>query len=261
MHGGDPDALEMYRLACLSWFRMEQDKADEMLEAIDAEARVLRGVLDVPGGTALSAGEILSRANEALAEISLQSELDNVRLSQEREQLSAEATTDELTGIANRRGFDRALARQLQLARQFGFRLSVAVIDLDRFKLVNDTYGHAAGDEVLREAAGVIRDSIRNTDLVARYGGEEFAVIMPNTPLGGAASLANRVRAALDTHVVEFAGRDIFVTLSAGVATFDPRSPASEAELLAAADAALYEAKQAGRNAVRLGRIRSTLAA
>ena len=261
MHGDDPDALEMYRLACQSWFRMSTDLADRMLEDIDAQARVIRGVLDLPPGTALTAGEILARANEALSEISLQAEFDNARLAQERERFSSEALTDELTSIANRRSFDRALARQLQLARRYGLRLSVALIDLDRFKLVNDMYGHAAGDEVLRQAARVIKDSTRNTDTVARYGGEEFAVIMPNTPLGGAASLANRVRAALDAHVVEFEGRDIFVTMSVGVATFDPRTPASDSDLLAAADAALYEAKGAGRNAVRLGRIKPVLAA
>jgi diguanylate cyclase len=232
-----------------------------MLEEIDANARVMRSVLDLPGGGALTAGEILSRANEALSQLSFQSELDNARLEREHVQLSAEAATDGLTGIANRRAFDRSLEQQLRLARDYGYRVSVALIDLDQFKRINDTYGHGAGDEVLRAVARVITNSIRSTDFAARYGGEEFGVIMPNTPLGGAASLANRVRAALEANVVEFDGRDIFVTMSVGVATFDPRSGVSIAELLAAADAALYEAKHAGRNAVRLGHIRSPLAA
>jgi diguanylate cyclase (GGDEF)-like protein len=255
------DALEMYRLACQSWFRMSSELADQMLEEIDTEARVICSVLDLPGGSTVTAGEILARANEALSQISLESELDNVRLEREREQLSTEASTDSLTGLANRRGFDLALSQQLRLAHRYGLRMSLAFIDLDRFKLINDMYGHQAGDEVLRQTAQVISESVRSTDIVARYGGEEFAVIMPNTPLGGAASLANRVRAALEAHVVEFEGRDIFVTMSVGVATYDPRTPATESDMVAAADGALYDAKQAGRNAVRLGRVRAVFAA
>ncbi len=253
---GDADAVEMYRLACQSWFRMDADQADAMLEDIDTDARVMRGVLELPGGTAPTAGEILARANETLATMYLESEADNARLERERDQFSIEASSDALTGVANRREFERVLDQQMRLAARYGFRVSIAMLDLDHFKRVNDTYGHQAGDEVLRQTAAVVRKSVRSSDTVARYGGEEFIVVMPNTPLGGAASLSNRVRAALDAHVVEYEGNDIFVTMSVGVATFDPKSGISAEDLVAAADGALYEAKEAGRNAVRLGRIK-----
>ena len=257
---GDPEAVEMYRLACQSWFRMDTEQADAMLQDIDADARVMRTVLELPGGSVLTAGEILSRANEALALLTLQAEADNARLERERDQFSIQASSDPLTGVANRREFERVLDQQLRLARRYGFRVSIAMLDLDHFKRLNDTFGHQAGDEVLRQAAAVVRQNVRASDTVARYGGEEFVIVMPNTSLGGAASLANRVRAALDAHIVEFEGRDIFVTMSVGVAVYDPRSGASATELVGAADAALYEAKHAGRNAVRLGRVQATAA-
>jgi diguanylate cyclase (GGDEF)-like protein len=226
-----------------------------MLEEIDSDARVMRGVLELPGRSALSAGEILARANEALASMYMQSEADNARLERERDQFSLEASSDALTGVANRREFERVLDQQMRLARSYGFRVSIAMLDLDHFKQVNDTFGHQAGDEVLRETATLLKGAVRSGDTVARYGGEEFVIVMPNTPLVGAASLANRVRNALNAHVIEYAGRDIFVTISAGVATYDPRSVADARDVISAADAALYDAKEAGRNAVRLGRV------
>ncbi|TDV34304.1 diguanylate cyclase (GGDEF)-like protein [Paraburkholderia caballeronis] len=163
------------------------------------------------------------------------------------------AVTDPLTGLANRRALDRRLASEWQHAVHDETPLSVLFIDIDHFKRFNDTYGHAAGDEVLTVVAERIASALRRSvDTVARYGGEEFAVILPGTPAGSAARIAEKVRrrveAANVAHSDSPQGR---VTVSIGCATSLPPDGGSGARLLAAADRQLYEAKAAGRNQVR----------
>jgi diguanylate cyclase (GGDEF)-like protein len=123
------------------------------------------------------------------------------------------------------------------------------MLDLDRFKLVNDRHGHGAGDDVLREVARRLRDTVRETDLPARYGGEEFAVLLPETDLATARDVAERIRLAVAQAPVSTRKGPLTVTLSAGVAVIDEHTP-NLAALFDAADAALYAAKEAGRNRV-----------
>ena len=161
------------------------------------------------------------------------------------------AIRDGLTGLANRREFDRRLKEELERSRRYSHPFSLLMLDLDHFKGVNDSYGHPAGDEVLRALAARIREQVRPVDQVARYGGEEFAVIQPETGGAGALALAERLRAAIAA--VPFAldaGRSIDLTASIGVACF-PRDSETEHDLVAAADHALYGAKQSGRNRAR----------
>jgi diguanylate cyclase (GGDEF)-like protein len=163
--------------------------------------------------------------------------------------VASQATTDSLTGLANRWTFDEELALEWRRAERVGDPLGLILADLDNFKAVNDTYGHQVGDQVLRTVGQVLAAGVRQVDLAARYGGEEFAVIVPEADLAGAATLAGRLRKALeDTQIGLPDGSTISVTASFGVASKD-ELPRAE-ELVAKADEALYEAKRSGKNRV-----------
>lgn len=164
-----------------------------------------------------------------------------------REALSA-ATRDSLTGAGNRAGLDATLPREVALARRYGTPLSVIMIDLDRFKSVNDRFGHPAGDAVLEGFAARVRSCIRSSDLLFRIGGEEFAILASNTPLDGAVMLAERIRGEAAGRPFDTSAGGIAVTGSFGVACH--RRGESGAGLLARADGALYAAKAGGRNRV-----------
>jgi len=164
-------------------------------------------------------------------------------------QLEEMATTDGLTGCLNKRALLDQMEQKLMAAQRFGRKLSLIVTDLDHFKAVNDTYGHAAGDRVLKELGGVLRRAKRETDLVARFGGEEFCVLCEETDARGAQLLAERVREELaNTEVVTELG-PLKVTASLGVATF-PDHASNAADLFVQGDKALYEAKNRGRDQV-----------
>jgi diguanylate cyclase (GGDEF)-like protein len=167
------------------------------------------------------------------------------------EELEHTARTDPLTGLPNRRCFEDALAAEIAHAGRTGAALSLAIVDLDFFKRINDTFGHLVGDEVLRAAASTARVTVRGHDMPARIGGEEFAIMMPETNADEAEGVSDRVRAAMaGTPIRIQSGELLSVTASVGTATLKPGESATD--LLARADAALYEAKTAGRNAVRL---------
>ncbi len=160
------------------------------------------------------------------------------------------ASTDGLTGLVNRRAFDEHLKRLLNETDRFGQPLALILADIDHFKRINDTWGHEAGDEVLRRVAGKLLDGVRNVDVVARYGGEEFAILLPQTSLEGATDLADRLRHAVEAQPVKFKGEEITATISLGVASY-PDAVRVREILFRSADRALYEAKRAGRNRVQ----------
>ena len=211
-------------------------------------------------GLGLGANDYVSkpfRVEELLARVSvaIRLKLERDRLSQRAEELrrSAEAAsemsmTDALTGLLNRYGLHRALQRELSEARRYDRPLSCLLIDIDFFKAVNDTYGHAAGDTALRQAARVIADSVRGSDVVCRYGGEEFLILAPETGLEGARALAEKIRQAFPSRLFGDAGRVFPLTLSAGVAQLAPDESGND--MIARADDALYHAKQTGRDRV-----------
>ena len=167
-----------------------------------------------------------------------------------REALAA-AARDPLTGAGNRAGLDAALAREVELARRHGTPLSVVMIDVDRFKAVNDRFGHLAGDVVLEGFAARIRSCVRSSDLLFRFAGDEFAILAGNTPLAGAARAAERIRAAVAERALDTPAGRVAVTASFGVAC--RRRNESGVDLLARADGALYAAKAGGRNRVETG--------
>lgn len=172
----------------------------------------------------------------------------NARLVRE---LAALSTTDPLTGLKNRRALDETLALEFERARRYGVPLSVAIVDMDHFKKVNDRHGHPAGDALLRHLAGLIGGVLRSTDSGYRYGGEEFVLVFPHTPEDGAFQALERLRLELRRAPLQFGGAEIAATCSAGLAEIDPADLAA-ADLIVRADAAVYSAKKAGRDRVEV---------
>ena len=165
--------------------------------------------------------------------------------------LQEQSLTDELTGVANRRAFLEVAAREIERSRRYRHELSLAYLDIDGFKAVNDQRGHMVGDRVLIALAGLARATARSVDTVARIGGDEFVILMPETDARAAVSLAERLCAVCS----RAAGSDAApVTCSVGVVTFEC-APTDVEELLANADALMYEAKAAGGDSVRQARV------
>lgn len=169
---------------------------------------------------------------------------DNVRL-------EALAHTDPLTQLLNRRALIVRLVAELERVRRYNAPLTVLMIDVDHFKLVNDTHGHIAGDLVLEELGFVLQRAARAVDTVARYGGEEFVVVLPETGEHGALAFAERLRAKVEWNTFSIGkGQSLHLTISVGLTTLESAGAESAEELLDAADKALYRAKQGGRNLV-----------
>jgi len=174
------------------------------------------------------------------------------RLAEKQAELERLAVTDDLTGIKNRRAVLARLDEEIERTRRYGSGLSVLLADIDHFKEVNDRFGHLVGDELLRAVAGVMAQSLRASDHVGRYGGEEFLIVLPETGLAAAGKLAERLRAGVaGLSVRPGGGEPVEVTVSVGGAEL-VESDEDADSLVARADAALYRAKQRGRNQVCL---------
>lgn len=190
-------------------------------------------------------------ANLLAANQQMQAQLENAEArlreqAQKMESVEAQARTDAMTGLANRRAFDDFIARQQAEFRRDGRPATVLMLDVDKFKVFNDTHGHQAGDEVLKGVAQCLRKSMRDIDLVARYGGEEFAVVFPGSRVGEVAAAAERARAAIQAATFTFENKQLKVTASLGLGEI--RANETFIETVKRADDALYASKKAGRN-------------
>ena len=177
------------------------------------------------------------------------------------ERLKRVGLTDSLTGINNRRFFDQRIGEEIARALRIRESLSCLIMDIDHFKQINDRHGHQAGDQILRKSAALIRDQLRNSDVLARYGGEEFAALLPHTNVRSAIEIAERIRENIGQHrfmVKEYdQTQSVSVSISIGIATMSAGTIPTDIEpliagLITQADTALYEAKNAGRNCVRV---------
>lgn len=164
-------------------------------------------------------------------------------------ELHRRATTDGLTGLANRSTFEGWLPREVERARSGGRPLGLLLVDVDHFKRVNDQRGHAAGDQVLRVLARRLRDGVRGADLLARVGGEEFGVLVPGADLAAAAEVGERIRSHVRAEPVAVPEGSVAVTVSIGAAALEPQD--DELSFVSRADVRLYEAKRDGRDCVR----------
>ncbi len=238
------------------------ERAERTRRAVSAHGRGvhalsigLRSLVDGPEylGTISIArhGKAFTRDAEELLEYLAGQAVVSIENASLHEAVERQAVTDELTGLANVRAFLVTLDRELERSRRFETPLALVMVDLDDFKRVNDTYGHQQGDEVLAQVAAVLREVSRELDTAARYGGEELAVVLPQTDAAGAESLAERMRAAIESLPVRRVDGQgsLSVTASFGVAAV-PESGFDRADLIAAADSALYAAKRAGKNRV-----------
>ena len=200
-------------------------------------------------GASLAA--LVNRLMKANDDVQLKLSMAESRLDDMNQRLAyhaAEARTDVLTGLANRRVFDEELSRRMSLFRDTNEPFSIVIVDIDHFKRFNDTYGHVAGDDVLRSISMMLASKIDSQDLVARYGGEEFAFLMPRTNVETAGGNAERLRRIIEETPVVSGDKTLQVTFSAGAAEILPNEDGMSC--LARADQAMYAAKYAGRNRV-----------
>lgn len=263
--GGEPKRTQARCHAALACLGIVGEVAQALIQELPAQVRqtatAFKRHVDQPDHDALmgDVNQQLLALNQSLyASLRRVEQLlaDKARLAGDlataNEELQRLATQDPLTGLSNRRAFQQAMGRDLARAARARKPISVVILDIDHFKRVNDTYGHAGGDAVLEALGAVLRGSIRQGDVVARWGGEEFALILPETPAEGARVLADRLRAAICATVVDYGGTTIRFSASFGVATADVVAPGIGDALLTSADEALYRAKEAGRNRVML---------
>lgn len=171
------------------------------------------------------------------------------KLEQSQKALKDLATIDELTGVYNRREFNKLLNNELERSGRYSHCFSLLLLDIDHFKKLNDTYGHQAGDEALRQIAAILKREFRELDRVARYGGEEFVIILPETSGASAYAVAERIRHVISNYYLSFNGETIKMTVSGGLATFPEDAKDSES-LIYTADQALYTAKRSGRDRI-----------
>ena len=192
-----------------------------------------------------------SSFGETGREMIIASARDITRSKRLEAELKRLASVDDLTGLWNRRDFMQAAQNEMERAKRYGRVFSYITLDIDHFKRINDTYGHAAGDMALQRLAKTIQAGTRSTDIAGRMGGEEFGILLPDTGLERAGQLAERLRAGIEETAMPCEGNTIFLTASFGVSAYE-NGPEGLPGLMARADQALYEAKAGGRNRIRV---------
>jgi diguanylate cyclase (GGDEF)-like protein len=198
------------------------------------------------GNIVFSRGKRFSEHEMATLESLLGTLIYPLRNALQYRQALQTAMNDPLTGAGNRVAMDNALHRELQMAQRYDQALSILMIDIDHFKQVNDNYGHAFGDSVLKEVVGAIDSVTRNTDMTFRYGGEEFVVVLSKTEAQGARVIGERIREYIEAMQVDEDGKKLQVSVSIGTSTLETNEPVKS--LFGRADQALYKAKNNGRN-------------
>jgi len=249
--------------AC-EWFKIDGNEAADWFGRIEADCRALGKLFNVPADGMPAAASIVNEAHERLLEHQISMDQENDRLAREQDRLIHEALTDGLTNVANRKKFDMFLEESFATAHREDGPMAVILLDADKFKVLNDTLGHQAGDAVLIELAKRAEDCVPEGGLFARYGGEEFAVVLPTADAAEAGRVAEAIRkricsAPFNLEDVPCKENSVEVSVSCGVSAREPGSSTilkSAATLLRAADKAVYAAKESGRNRVRVIRLK-----
>jgi diguanylate cyclase (GGDEF)-like protein len=233
-----PDRYYATRLRQLAHLEMEEAEAAELWQSVARHRRDLQQRLGRDVGQRVALLDYIVNVRPHLEDPQIIARADLRRIQQH-------AVADALTGLYNRHYFDTELAREVERCRRYGASSSLVLLDLDRFKEVNDTHGHQVGDDVLRRVGRVILEHVRVPDVPCRYGGDEFAIILPDTPPEEALVVGERIRRAIDLAFAEHpvGGRRLPVTASGGVASMGAES-SSAGDLISWADRALYDAKR-----------------
>ncbi|MEW6600880.1 MAG: GGDEF domain-containing protein [Nitrospirota bacterium] len=246
------DKLNMTEAEVSEFVDLIADKTVEILTSFELDA-----------GDMKPYSQILQEANEELGKLNLSYEQLFMELKQAKEmaeklaveawevkeRLREVAIKDGLTGLYNHRHFQELMDKEILRAERYSHIMSLIMVDIDYFKKVNDTYGHPQGDIVLHSIADVFDQTIRKPDAAARYGGEEFAIMLPETDIKGAVTLAERLRQIVERLAIKLGDKTVKVTISLGVTTYDPaRGGRTKLEIIEAADKALYNSKKTGRN-------------
>lgn len=250
---GAAEPIAFVRKFCGEQYQMTEPDCDRMLDEICVKTKEVASLFEISISASTNFEAILKKANETLVELTLRTQQQAASLQQQNQQLQQQATTDGLTGLANRAKFDQFVSEQFGASRRQNRPMAILLIDVDHFKSVNDTHGHPVGDQVLRCIARMLRSAARAQDLAARYGGEEMCLVMPGTARGTASAIAESIRRAIAAKPIQHEALSIPVTVSIGVAALEEGVPfVQAAQLLKAADLAVYAAKHGGRNCVKV---------
>lgn len=248
-------------------YQFEDEQIDSIIDTIGEKSRETMDLFSINPDEMKPFSQIMQEANDELGRLNFSYEqivLELKQAKQNAEQLAHDlkrandslrelAFRDELTGLYNHRYFQEVLESEVQRSTRYNHPVSLLLLDIDNFKTINDTYGHVAGDLMLKEISKVMIKLVRHCDIVARYGGEEFTIILPDTSTTGAKVLAQRVRRGIEQHQVKDNSELMSVTVSVGVASTDMDSvEKTRMSLIAQSDQALYRAKRSGKNRVEL---------
>lgn len=257
------EKLQEVKAALTSRYSVDQSRIETLVDTVADESVEALSFFDIDPGQMKPFSLMLQEANEELGKLNLSYEYLVIELKQAKEtaenlarklqsannRLRAMAFQDGLTGLFNHRFFQENMDKELSKAIRYQRPFSLIMLDLDYFKKINDRYGHPAGDAVLKAISATINKTVRNSDIVSRYGGEEFAIVLPETPLKGAVILAERLRKNVEQLVVKAGDASIRMTISLGLTIWEPESTVTEkADIIEAADKALYASKSSGRN-------------
>ena len=236
---------------------MSGEDLQTILGRIAETQEEVSSIFEISLGSPESTRSILNQENQALAALSMETVRDACRasfkaegLASRNQQLKELAERDALTGLYNRAYQDTIIEKEFEWAKERGVPMSLVFCDIDNFKVINDKYGHQAGDQVLAGVAKTVSEQIRKMDTLTRFGGEELVLLLPNTDKSGAGVISERVRQAVASETRGLAlGKSVHVTVSVGYATQSPEEPFGDtAEILRATDKALYRAKNLGKN-------------
>lgn len=235
-------------------FQLNNSDCEELVQVIGEGTTEMARLFDIDCDSVADSGAILADANETLLQLTLESQQSADQLQQTNEQLQERMNRDALTGAANRGKFNEYIEQQFDFAKKQTASLGVIFMDADKFKSVNDTHGHAAGDAVLISLAKTLQQTVGDEGLVARYGGEEFAIVLPGYDRKRAAQLAEKVRKNVEATPIQCdENLTLNITISLGVSSFDGVTVFQRPDqLVQAADKAVYAAKNSGRNCVRV---------
>ena len=237
------------------------------MENLDQHVRETASMLSVQIGESVNYAQIQMDATAQLAQLSMQAEIERSdatrqasaahsqveQLNEEKKAILELASTDGLTKIANRAAFDNRLDEEIQSAREEGHVLGLIIMDLDKFKVLNDTYGHQIGDDALRHTAHCLNEVVKHTAFPARYGGEEFAVIVARKAAEEVRALAEQIRETLELNPVKTQEGDLPITASLGAIHLTVLSASTDSrDIIEKADKNLYAAKKGGRNRVAM---------